>query len=109
MTNWAEKSDFELSCAVLEKHKPEYSRRLILARGSTSKCWCRNYLDVFDINNWADMGPVIEENFDKITKATGYEGEANWDDKIYMRDDCGMSLGKISVLRAAAICYLEAV
>lgn len=106
MTNWAEKSDFELSCAVLEKHKPEYSRRLILARGSTSKCWCRNYLDVFDINNWADMGPVIEEGKIHLNHIDGQ----GWFACNYLNEWLNKAQEFYSSpLRAAAICYLEAV
>lgn len=114
MSKFEGMSDFELSCAALEKYMPQPNRRPVSAgKCSNSACWDSNYLDTFDINNWADMGPVINEK-GILTLKDGESWIACYNYNLSIGWDLSAENGSDfifddSQLRAAAICYLEAV
>lgn len=111
MTNWAEKSDFELSCAVMKKRFGDELKGEFMPhkRGATT-CVMSDSVHEFDINNWADMGPVIADTGIDMDWPDPYLGNVGTACK-YLPGTTDITVDfahKSEGLRAAAICYLEA-
>jgi len=110
MKPYNEMNSFELSCEVAKKRgypfvtnggkvfadigesNPSPAAAIMPSSG---RCFVE-----FSINNWGDMGPVINEIFDYLTDPAPRGSDHCVWSSIVARNGC-------SPLRAAAICYLE--
>lgn len=100
MINYNEMTDFELSCLVTDKHNKSNIHR---GRGNKplifNDAFCRDNKHKFDINDWGDMGPLIDDTWDELMFVSNDFYETKWSELVD-KYNC-------SKLRAAAICYLE--
>lgn len=114
---WSEKSDFELSVAVGDKlglWSNYGGNPLHFDESNVSPGWPAINSTPgfkFNINNWADMGPIINKHGiltlkdeDSWVACYEYNLSLGWD--LNAKGDCKFIFDD-SQLRAAAICYLE--
>lgn len=119
MKTWDDWSDFDLSLAVAKINYPETASIWVGRVAVSFSDASAGGFDVryFDINSWADMGPIIVDSGISLIKLIdGYQAISNsWDyiditDRDGINDCCigneAAMYGHKNPLRAAAIAFL---
>lgn len=97
MSKYEEMSDFELSVEVANKKGGDVFHQ------SCSPVVLNG--EIFSINNWSDMGPVIEAN--RIGLHPNDDGTYKAFTMVEDSEYYASEYNACGALRAAAICYLE--
>ncbi len=109
--NYETASDFDLSMAVAKLAHPsnkniqDWGGEVSIASGGDGRGGY--WVTYFDINNPADMWPIIERIFQTLSTVSKFDDGIGFGEREMTLWQANMSIYKCSQLRAAAIVYLK--